>query len=124
MSLDPAQQNVALMKDSEITLRRPSLQKASSLVAQSRSQSRLVRFMIKRGFCLDYCRIRNSYRLPLKSRWVCTRVLELHSSDGLPPVPTTLSWARDGLLIVGMQSEMRVYNQWNMQRKSTHDNKK
>lgn len=99
VSLDPAQQNVALMKDSEITLRRPSLQKASSLVAQSRSQSRL-------------------------SRWVCTRVLELHSSDGLPPVPTTLSWARDGLLIVGMQSEMRVYNQWNMQRKSTHDNKK
>ncbi|WKY17140.1 hypothetical protein Q1695_001621 [Nippostrongylus brasiliensis] len=89
VSLDPAQQNVTLMKDSETTLRRPSLQKRSSLVAQSHSQSHLI-------------------------RWVCTRVLELYSADGLPPIPTTLSWARDGLLIVGMQSEMRVYNQWNM----------
>uniref|UniRef100_A0A0K0DNK0 Rav1p_C domain-containing protein n=1 Tax=Angiostrongylus cantonensis TaxID=6313 RepID=A0A0K0DNK0_ANGCA len=86
VSLDPALQNVALMKDSESTLRRPSLRKASSLI-----------------------------------RWVCTRVLELDSADGLPPIPTTLSWARDGLLIVGMHSEMRVYNQWNLHRKNGTD---
>ncbi|KIH48479.1 hypothetical protein ANCDUO_21451, partial [Ancylostoma duodenale] len=96
VSLDPAQQNVALMKESETIMRRPSLRKASSLVAQSHPHSRL-------------------------TRWVCTRVLELHSADGLPPVPTTLGWARDGLLIVGMQSEMRVYNQWNLQQRSNED---
>ncbi|VDK58394.1 unnamed protein product, partial [Cylicostephanus goldi] len=92
MSLDPAQQNVALMRESDTSMRRPSLRKASSLVGHAHSYSRL-------------------------TRWVCTRVLELQSADGLPPVPTTLGWARDGLLIVGMQSEMRVYNQWNLQRR-------
>ncbi|KAK5967217.1 hypothetical protein GCK32_000230 [Trichostrongylus colubriformis] len=96
ISLDPAQQNVTLMKESETTLRRPSLQKASSFVAYSHSHS--------------------------PARWECTRVLELHSADGLPPLPTTLNWARDGLLIIGMPSEMRVYNQWNMQRKSDDEN--
>ncbi len=29
-------------------------------------------------------------------------------------MPTALTWVRDGMLIVGMQSEMRVYNQWNL----------
>ncbi len=42
------------------------------------------------------------------------RCLELSSADGLPPMPTALTWVRDGMLIVGMQSEMRVYNQWNL----------
>lgn len=46
-------------------------------------------------------------------RWLCIRFLELKSADGLPPLPTTLGWVRDGLLIIGMQSEMRCYNQWN-----------
>lgn len=46
-------------------------------------------------------------------RWLCIRFLELESADGLPPLPTTLGWVRDGLLIIGMQSEMRCYNQWN-----------
>ncbi|KJH47115.1 hypothetical protein DICVIV_06823 [Dictyocaulus viviparus] len=56
------------------------------------------------------------------SVWKCSvmldsfRALELDSVDGLPPIPTSLSWARDGLLIVGLQSEMRVYNQWNLQK--------
>ncbi|KAK6760766.1 hypothetical protein RB195_022003 [Necator americanus] len=94
VSLDPAQQNVALMKESETTMRRRSLRKASSLVAHAHCYSRL-------------------------TRWICTRILELHSADGLPPIPTTLGWARDGLLIVGMQSEMRVYNQWNLQRRNS-----
>ncbi|CAL2047929.1 unnamed protein product [Caenorhabditis brenneri] len=44
---------------------------------------------------------------------VCCRVPSLDTADGLPPIPTALSWIRDGILIVGMQSEMRVYNQWN-----------
>ncbi|CAD6187487.1 unnamed protein product [Caenorhabditis auriculariae] len=90
ISQDLAQQNVALMKDSETTMRRPSLRKASSLLPNMHAHSRL-------------------------TRWVCIRLLELDSTDGLPPIPTSLSWARDGLLIVGMQSEMRVYNQWNFE---------
>ncbi|PAV73995.1 hypothetical protein WR25_00482 [Diploscapter pachys] len=88
MAQDPAQQNVALMKESETSLRRPSLRKASSLLPSIHAHNRL-------------------------TRWVCTRRLELGSVDGLPPIPVTLSWARDGILIVGMQSEMRVFNQWN-----------
>lgn len=47
-------------------------------------------------------------------RWLCIRFLELKSADGLPPLPTTLGWVHDGLLIIGMQSEMRCYNQWNL----------
>uniref|UniRef100_A0A1I7WD58 Rav1p_C domain-containing protein n=1 Tax=Heterorhabditis bacteriophora TaxID=37862 RepID=A0A1I7WD58_HETBA len=105
ISQDPAQQNVALMKESETSLRRPFLRKASSLVsANNPTNSRLV--------CFTSLSI---------TRWICSRMLELHSVDGLPPVPTTISWARDGLLIVGMQSEMRVYNQWNLQRKQEEE---
>uniref|UniRef100_W6NAQ0 Protein RBC-1 n=1 Tax=Haemonchus contortus TaxID=6289 RepID=W6NAQ0_HAECO len=97
ISLDPAQRNVTLMKESDSTLRRPSLQKTSSLLAFSGIHSRLV-------------------------QWVCSRVLELRSADGLPPLPTALGWVREGLLIVGMLSEMRVYNQWNIHRMSDNDN--
>lgn len=45
---------------------------------------------------------------------MCIRTLELQSADGLLPLPTSISWVRDGLLIVGLNSEMRVYNQWNL----------
>ncbi|GMT07275.1 hypothetical protein PENTCL1PPCAC_29449, partial [Pristionchus entomophagus] len=98
ISQDPAQRNIIAMKEAETNMRRPSLRKASSLVAADVpfQRSHLV-------------------------RWVCTRVLELHSADGLPPIPTCLTWARDGLLIVGMQSEMRCYCQWNLSAKSTEE---
>ncbi|CAB3399146.1 unnamed protein product [Caenorhabditis bovis] len=90
VSHDPAQQNVTLMKESETSMRRPSLRKASSLLPNMQPHSRL-------------------------TKWICCRVLSLDSADGLPPIPTSLSWARDGILIVGMESEMRVYNQWNFE---------
>ncbi|NP_001368760.1 RAVE complex protein Rav1 C-terminal domain-containing protein [Caenorhabditis elegans] len=85
---DPAQQNVTLMRESETSMRRPSIRKASSLLPNIQPDSRF-------------------------TSWVCCRVLNLDTADGLPPIPTALSWVRDGILIVGMQSEMRVYNQWN-----------
>ncbi|EGT40330.1 CBN-RBC-1 protein [Caenorhabditis brenneri] len=85
---DPAQQNVTLMRESETTMRRPSIRKASSLLPNIQPHSRF-------------------------TSWICCRVLNLDTADGLPPIPTALSWVRDGILIVGMQSEMRVYNQWN-----------
>ncbi|GMT36366.1 hypothetical protein PFISCL1PPCAC_27663 [Pristionchus fissidentatus] len=98
ISQDPAQRNIIAMKEAETNMRRPSLRKASSLVSAEipTQRSQLV-------------------------RWVCTRVLELHSADGLPPIPTSLTWARDGLLIVGMQSEMRCYCQWNLSAASTEE---
>ncbi len=45
---------------------------------------------------------------------VNVHTIELQSADGLPPLPTMLSWVSDGILVVGMESEMRVYNQWEM----------
>ncbi|CAJ0959160.1 unnamed protein product, partial [Mesorhabditis belari] len=92
ISQDQAQKNVVAMRDSEVNIRRPSLRKSSSLAAPEHVHNKL-------------------------TRWVCTRVFQLQSADGLPPIPTTLHWVRDGLLIVGMQTEMRCYNQWNLKPK-------
>uniref|UniRef100_A0A9J2PHZ4 RAVE complex protein Rav1 C-terminal domain-containing protein n=1 Tax=Ascaris lumbricoides TaxID=6252 RepID=A0A9J2PHZ4_ASCLU len=89
-----AQRNIVMMKEHE-THRRAPLRKASSLANPERISTRLV-------------------------RWLCIRYLELQSADGLPPLPTALTWVRDGLLIVGMHSEMRCYNQWNLAAKATH----
>uniref|UniRef100_A0A8R1HL41 WD_REPEATS_REGION domain-containing protein n=1 Tax=Caenorhabditis japonica TaxID=281687 RepID=A0A8R1HL41_CAEJA len=88
ISKDPAQQNVTLMKESETTMRRASLRKSSSLLPSAEPLSRF-------------------------TRWIQCRLLTLETADGLPPIPTSLSWVRDGILIIGLQSEMRVYNQWN-----------
>lgn len=88
MSQNVAQQNVAIMAE-EQQARRPTLRRDSSIAA--------------------------TMGKPLHSltRWVCIRYIDLESVDGLAPIPTILSWVRDGLLVVGMPSEMRVYNQWN-----------
>ncbi len=85
---DAAQHNIVIMKESESHNKRPMLQKASSLAAASAA--------------------------PLKKmvKWINLRTVELDSIDGLPPLPMTISWVRDGILVVGMESEMRVYNQW------------
>ncbi|VDO29703.1 unnamed protein product [Onchocerca flexuosa] len=87
VSQGAAQRNIVMMKEHD-THRRGPLRKTSSLANPETISTRLV-------------------------RWLCIRFLELKSADGLPPLPTALSWVRDGLLIIGMQSEMRCYNQWN-----------
>lgn len=47
------------------------------------------------------------------SRLVPLRSVELVSSvEGSLPVPVSLSWVRDGILVVGMDCEMHVYSQW------------
>ncbi|KAI1722626.1 dmX-like protein 1 [Ditylenchus destructor] len=91
VSQNTAQQNIVMMKEHETGKRAP-LRKSSSLAGNTYGSSRLV-------------------------KWMCIRTLELQSADGLPPLPTAMSWVRDGLLIVGMNSEMRVYNQWNLSTK-------
>lgn len=40
------------------------------------------------------------------------RKIDLQTADGLPPLPMQISWVRDGILVVGMDSEMHVYSQW------------
>lgn len=47
------------------------------------------------------------------SRLVLLRVVDLVSSvEGSLPIPVSLSWVRDGILVVGMDCEMHVYSQW------------
>ncbi|XP_019742626.1 dmX-like protein 1 isoform X1 [Hippocampus comes] len=47
------------------------------------------------------------------SRLVVLRSVDLISSvEGSPPIPVSLSWVRDGILVVGMDCEMHVYSQW------------
>ncbi|XP_052742471.1 dmX-like protein 2 isoform X1 [Bicyclus anynana] len=84
VSSDLAQANLKAMKES-INNNRPILRKASSLAA------------------------------PLfveEIRWMQLRRIQLKTADGLPPLPMQISWVRDGILVVGMDSEMHVYSQW------------
>lgn len=47
------------------------------------------------------------------SRLVLLRQVKLVSSvEGSLPIPISLSWVRDGILVVGMDCEMHVYSQW------------
>lgn len=47
------------------------------------------------------------------SRLVLLRSVDLISSvEGSLPIPVSLSWVRDGILVVGMDCEMHVYSQW------------
>uniref|UniRef100_A0AAQ4RHA1 Dmx like 1 n=1 Tax=Gasterosteus aculeatus aculeatus TaxID=481459 RepID=A0AAQ4RHA1_GASAC len=47
------------------------------------------------------------------SRMVLIRSVNLVSSvEGSLPIPVSLSWVRDGILVVGMDCEMHVYSQW------------
>uniref|UniRef100_A0A8C0XNV9 RAVE complex protein Rav1 C-terminal domain-containing protein n=1 Tax=Castor canadensis TaxID=51338 RepID=A0A8C0XNV9_CASCN len=54
-----------------------------------------------------------SIKQGIRSRWVLLRSIDLVSSvDGTPSLPVSLSWVRDGILVVGMDCEMHVYAQW------------
>uniref|UniRef100_A0A674B9I6 Dmx like 1 n=1 Tax=Salmo trutta TaxID=8032 RepID=A0A674B9I6_SALTR len=57
------------------------------------------------------------------SRLVLLRSVDLVSSvEGSLPIPVSLSWVRDGILVVGMDCEMHVYSQWQPPAKSTTSN--
>lgn len=88
VSSDLAQANMKAMKESQTT-NRPVLRKASSL-AQPHFNDEI--------------------------RWMKLRQIELVTADGLPPLPMQMSWVRDGILVVGMDSEMHVYSQWKSQK--------
>ncbi|PSN54280.1 DmX-like protein 2 [Blattella germanica] len=84
VSSDLAQANMKAMKESQ-SANRPILRKASSLAAPH---------------FVD------------EIRWMKLRKIDLVTADGLPPLPMQISWVRDGILVVGMDSEMHVYSQW------------
>ncbi|XP_022241502.1 dmX-like protein 2 isoform X2 [Limulus polyphemus] len=54
-------------------------------------------------------------------RWMRLRTTQLTTTDGLPPLPMQLSWVRDGILVVGMDSEMHIYTQWHQCKNSLDD---
>ncbi|KAJ3593834.1 hypothetical protein NHX12_006168 [Muraenolepis orangiensis] len=59
-----------------------------------------------------------SIKQGIRSRWILLRTVDLASSvDGTPSLPVSLSWVRDGILVVGMDCEMHVYAQWHQDRK-------
>nr|NVI77000.1 Rabconnectin-3A [Cucujiformia] len=87
LSTDLAQANVKAMKESMSNFR-PILRKASSLA---------------QPLFVDVF------------KWMTLRKIDLETADGLPALPMQISWVRDGILVVGMDSEMHVYTQWKPQ---------
>uniref|UniRef100_G3PWX1 Dmx-like 2 n=1 Tax=Gasterosteus aculeatus TaxID=69293 RepID=G3PWX1_GASAC len=59
-----------------------------------------------------------SIKQGIRSRWILLRAVDVLSSvDGTPSLPVSLSWVRDGILVVGMDCEMHVYAQWHQDKK-------
>ncbi|XP_074901351.1 dmX-like protein 2 isoform X4 [Buteo buteo] len=67
----------------------------------------------KEGVAVITLPLGGSIKQGIKSKWVLLRSIDLVSSvDGTPSLPVSLSWVRDGILVVGMDCEMHVYAQW------------
>ncbi|XP_040269912.1 dmX-like protein 2 isoform X3 [Bufo bufo] len=67
----------------------------------------------KDGIAVITLPLGGSIKQGIKSKWVLLRSIDLVSSvDGTPSLPVSLSWVRDGILVVGMDCEMHVYAQW------------
>ncbi|XP_075875590.1 dmX-like protein 1 isoform X2 [Nelusetta ayraudi] len=65
------------------------------------------------GKPLELCLPSESSRDQRSSHLVLLRSVDLVSSvEGSLPIPVSLSWVRDGILVVGMDCEMHVYSQW------------
>nr|DBA31766.1 TPA: hypothetical protein GDO54_007546 [Pyxicephalus adspersus] len=73
----------------------------------------------KDGIAVITLPLGGSIKQGIKSKWVLLRSIDLVSSvDGTPSLPVSLSWVRDGILVVGMDCEMHVYAQWKHKLKS------
>eukprot|EP00062_Callorhinchus_milii_P002238 gi/632938237/ref/XP_007904230.1/ PREDICTED: dmX-like protein 2 isoform X2 [Callorhinchus milii] len=67
----------------------------------------------KDGMAVITLPLGGSIKQGTKSKWVLLRCVDLVSSvDGTPSLPVSLSWVRDGILVIGMDCEMHVYAQW------------
>ncbi|XP_040198599.1 dmX-like protein 2 isoform X2 [Rana temporaria] len=75
----------------------------------------------KDGIAVITLPLGGSIKQGIKSKWVLLRSIDLVSSvDGTPSLPVSLSWVRDGILVVGMDCEMHVYAQWKHNLKSSN----
>lgn len=45
-------------------------------------------------------------------RWTQFRSFELDSADDMQALPSQIKWVREGLLIVGLSTEMQIFSQW------------
>jgi DmX-like protein len=54
----------------------------------------------------------NSNQVNSLIKWVLFRSFELDSADDMQALPTQIRWVREGLLIIGLNTEMQVYSQW------------
>lgn len=50
------------------------------------------------------------------------RRIALKTVDGLSPLPMSSAWVRDGLFVIGMDSEFAVYSQWRDEEFNIDDN--
>ncbi|KAF7662202.1 hypothetical protein LDENG_00243090 [Lucifuga dentata] len=72
----------------------------------------------KEGVAVITLPLGGSIKQGIRSCWILLRSVDLLSSvDGTPSLPVSLSWVRDGILVVGMDCEMHVYAQWHQDRK-------
>lgn len=72
----------------------------------------------KEGVAVITLPLGGSIKQGIRSRWILLRTIDLLSSvDGTPSLPVSLSWVRDGILVVGMDCEMHVYAQWHQDKK-------
>ncbi|MEQ2159648.1 DmX-like protein 2 [Goodea atripinnis] len=72
----------------------------------------------KEGVAVITLPLGGSIKQGIRSRWILLRSIDLLSSvDGTPSLPVSLSWVRDGILVVGMDCEMHVYAQWHQDKK-------
>ncbi|XP_078386345.1 dmX-like protein 2 isoform X4 [Cetorhinus maximus] len=76
----------------------------------------------KDGLAVITLPLGGSIKQGTKSKWVLLRCVDLVSSvDGTPSLPVSLSWVRDGILVIGMDCEMHVYAQWKHSAKPFND---
>nr|XP_046248415.1 dmX-like protein 2 isoform X8 [Scatophagus argus] len=72
----------------------------------------------KEGVAVITLPLGGSIKQGIRSRWILLRsVFLLSSVDGTPSLPVSLSWVRDGILVIGMDCEMHVYAQWHQDKK-------
>lgn len=101
ISHDIAQNNIALMKEDQQKRGGRRLLRKNSYLAVTVPSSKLVSYFIADLIWL--------LKTNIKTKWICVRIIILSTNPHL--TPPALSWFHEGLLIVGINSEMRVYNQ-------------
>lgn len=104
---DAAQQNVAARLKEESTSRPTALRQASTIALAKPPTTR--------------------------TQYMCLRIIDLFADNAVnhaafdeafarpPSPPTTVCWIRDGILVVAMDAEMRVYNQWALRTPTERD---